>query len=175
MREIISKINLVDILANHFDTLRDNSTGKTKYSDYAVIYGIPAAIAIATSQVYPPPRDLAGAVINFFSIFSALLFNFLLLVLDAIRKEKEKPEGLNTRPLALLEETYKNVAYAIVVSLFGVVIMLVPYVIKMEEYPRFHPWFGAVIYFAFLHFLFVMAMILKRMNAIVGSIIGKKP
>lgn len=172
MKEFASKINILGIVHEHFETLKDNSTGKRSARDIFVIYIFPLILGGVLAFFVPFPKELAGGVINFFSIFSALLFNFLVLVLDAIRKEKEKPEGMNTRSLALLEQTYRNVAYAIVASLFGVIVMLMPLLTKLEDRPPLHAVVGGLAYFVFLHFLCIMGMILKRMNAVVQNVIN---
>lgn len=163
---IITKINIGQIFVAHIDTLRDDSTNKYSFADFFTLYIVPAALGTILAFLVLLPLSLNTSLITFLSIFAALLFNLLVLVLDAVRKEKEKTAS-NERLLVLLKQTYANIAYGVVIALLGVIGMLVPYGFdKLEERPDAHFALSIAIYFLTIHFLFVLAMVLKRMDAI---------
>lgn len=167
---IITKINIGQIFVGHFDTLRDNTTGNRSLADYFTLYAVPVAIGVVLGYSVPLPLGLNGALVTFLSIFAALLFNLLLLVLDAVRKEKEN-QLRNERLLILLKQTYSNIAYGVIIALLGVICMLVPYSFEnLGNHPSAHLILGIAVYSLTLHFLFVLAMVLKRMDSILKRV-----
>src|SRR4051812_47041029 len=104
--QLVAKINVTPIVRAHIATLRDASLGSTKVFklDLGVFYGLPVLVALL-SWVVIPNDNLTASLITSLSVFAALLFNLLMLVLNVIEKRK------GNRDFILLQrETYANIA-----------------------------------------------------------------
>lgn len=172
---LTQKINCYAILAEHFDTLKSNQTGKTSWHDITLFYVLPVLGAILLAYISPISDSLSNVLITSFSVFAALLFNLLLLVLDAIKKEKEAEANQTKRLYLLLKETYNNIAYSILISLIAICILLIPFVFnetlkKDQNYPIAFL-VASLIYFFSINFVLTMAMILKRMHVMLTQMI----
>lgn len=170
---MINKINCFDIFVEHIQTLKSNRTGKTSMSDIFGFYVVPIMVGVAIAYYFPPPETLVTVLITMLSIFSALLFSILVLILDAVKKATEATKP-NERLVLLLRQTYTNIAYSILVSLFGIVALLIPYFFDLKIHTTTHKIVGAVIYAVLLHFLFTIAMVLKRMNIVFNQTMEKQ-
>ena len=133
---------------------------------------MPIAAALLLIKYYTPNEALSNILITSLSLFTALLFNLLLLSLDTIRKEKESPKSKD-RVLLLMKETYYNIAYAILITLLTVSILLIPYLRKDGLSPGLQCTIWTIVYFLVANFILTMAMILKRMNVILTALLDE--
>lgn len=172
----LAKINLSGILKAHYNTLVDASTKQrqSSISDKFVFFVLPLLVAILGAfLIVPSDKNILGVLITSLSIFAGLLFNLLVLVMQIIEKKKGTTDFIK-----LQKETYANIAYAILVALVASAILLIPYFIESEPPPpgqkvEIAIWgriFWAIVYFLLLNFAVTMAMILRRMHAILLKI-----
>lgn len=123
-----NKINIRGILSGHIDTLKDATTGKKSIIDLCVFFGLPLLSAtiflLCESNL---SKEIASLLVNFGSIFTALLLSVLVLVYDQSNKLKEKnsQDILFSVRKDLLDELYYNISYAVIVSIVLVLSCLI--------------------------------------------------
>jgi len=169
---LTAKVNVFPIITAHIDTFVDASTVSEKlYKPHLfMFYGTSLILAMLSFFVIPG-GDFISVVITSLSVFAALLFNLLMLVLSVIEKKKG-----NRTFILLQRETYANISYAILMALVTTALLIVPYF-----YPLTHKEnepvtiaqiaFWGVVYFLLVNFGLTMAMILKRMHTILVKLI----
>lgn len=176
---MFSKISVLSIVKDHIRTLVNNRTGKISYGDIFLFFLIPAVISVALVHKDILLNDgLVNALITSFSIFSALLFNLLLLVYDIAGKSAEQnnqskltdPVEIRkvTQRRELLREIYINVSFSILISTI-IVVVLLTYFLKPNNCNIWAinicslQWLLAlVIYYFSSQFLLTLFMVLKR-------------
>lgn len=119
-----SKLNIADIISGHFKTLKD-SNGKTSIVDIAVFFLIPLLLSVfSIYRSFDLSENIISLLVNFGSIFTALLLSVLVLVYD----QESKVEGIrNSDPFyaikkKLLRELYYNISHSILCSLLLVLL-----------------------------------------------------
>ena len=186
---MFTKISIVDIVTDHISTLRDGRTGKIYIPDIILFFILPAIVSGVMAYLGISLSDnLVNALITSFSIFSALLFNLLLLVYDISGKKSEQIKGSDqskiTDPLEikrigqknkLLREIYVNVSFSILVSIICVVILLT-YFLKpttcefwVINLCLLKPLFTFVVYFLAVQFILTLFMVLKRIYKLLAK------
>ncbi|KYG84885.1 hypothetical protein AWW67_18030 [Roseivirga seohaensis] len=116
-----SKINVIEILLKHKSTL-ENPEGKMLRRDrkHFVIY--PILIALLLSIIIGIPND---NLVNIFaiclSVFVGLFLNLLVLIIS-FAENKLNIKDIKNRA-ELLEQTFYNITYTIVISLFALGIL----------------------------------------------------
>ncbi len=165
---MFSKINCLEIIKEHLQTLRSHNTGQVLLWDISLFYVLPL-LGILLAIYFAPSEALANVLITSLSVFAALLFNLLLLTLDTIRKQKESDVKDNIL-LKLLKETYSNIAYATLVALVAICFLMIPYFVQLKDHPRLQVIVWSTIYYLIINFMLTLAMILKRMNVILSNV-----
>lgn len=160
----MSKSSPLPIIADHFATLRDASTGKISKRDIIEQFFVPALAAgasLAAGWYWRSPSSAVAGV----SIVAALLCSMAVFIFQ-LRLEVNKiaDQRLGPQDYALVDETFHNVMWAILVGL-----CLALYLIACEALGLFKPdvagrLFTCVGVFAAAHFLVVIAMSLKRLR-----------
>lgn len=119
-----SKLNITEIILGHFKTLKD-SNGKTSITDISVFFLMPLLFSIISIyRSFHLNDDITSLLVNFGSIFTALLLSVLVLVYD----QESKVEAVRaTDPFyaikkKLLRELYYNISYSILCSLLLVLL-----------------------------------------------------
>lgn len=92
-----SKIDLRDIVRDHFSSLKSNQ-GCFSIQDGIVFFGIPlflSAIFLASGKALGEP--IVSMLVNFGSIFTALLLSVLMLVYEQQNKleDRQREQGKN--------------------------------------------------------------------------------
>lgn len=180
---MFTKISVIGIIKDHISTLKSSRTNKIYYPDIILFFLVPAAISSVMAYLGIPLNDgLVNALITSFSIFSALLFNLLLLVYDISGKNSDqtKPtDPLEIKRIAqkheLLREIYVNVSFSILVSTIAVVILL-SYFLKPSNC-RFWlfnicslQWLLAfAVYYLAVQFILTLFMVLKRIYKLLAK------
>jgi len=120
---VTSKINVADIIASHWSTLKDDRNGNTSKLDVFVFYVVPLALAI---KVFFNGMTLSDSVfetfVNIGALLAGLLLNLMVLIFDRRSKINqslsETPGDISlNRKANLLQELYFNVCYATVLAL----------------------------------------------------------
>jgi len=179
---VFTKISVASIVKDHINTLRSDRTKRIYYPDIILFFVIPAILSFLMIYNEISLSDgLVNALITSFSIFSALLFNLLLLVYDIAGKNsddtKTPPSNKVADPLEirradqrreLLREIYVNVSFSILISTVSVVILLT-YFLKVKncflwniDICSFQWLLAAIVYYLSIQFLLTMFMVLKR-------------
>lgn len=118
-----SKINVTEILSNHKSTLL-NAEGKMIKSDKKFFIYYPIVIGLLLVLIIRIPSD---SLINIFaiclSIFIGLFLNLLILIIS-FAEDKLNVSDKKNRAL-LLEQTFYNITYTIIVSLVGLGLLFV--------------------------------------------------
>jgi hypothetical protein len=169
MKALVAKINCFPIINAHLATLVDASSASKKIFtwDVASFYVLPLIASVFLGYFISPTESLTNVLITSLSVFAALLFNLLMLVLGVIEKNKGTTDFVK-----LQKETYANIAYAILVSLVTVALLIIPYLITLPaQYDLIRKVFWGVVFFLLINFALTMAMVLKRMHAILVKLI----
>ena len=181
--QMFDKISIANIIKDHINTLKNNKTRKISYLDITLFFLLPLAISGFIVCVGISLNDaLVNALITSLSIFSALLFNLLLLVYDISEKKSELPDTndpvdnkrrIKTREL--LREIYINISFSILVSIITVSTLLI-YFLKASNCIFFSinicsfEWLLAlVIYYLIIQFALNLFMILKRIYVLLAK------
>ncbi|WP_156876961.1 hypothetical protein [Paludibacterium yongneupense] len=128
-----SKINFSNILKDHFKTLSDIE-GKWSFVDILTFFVFPSFVAaVSIFERYNIKPDIVALLVNFGSIFTALLLSVLMLVYEQQNKLEDKHQEKSNNggvpffqeKLKLLKQLYCNISYAVVTSVFLVVFSLI--------------------------------------------------
>lgn len=121
-----TKINVKDIVVGHLKTLIDSSDNKYSFSDIFTFFILPVLFAaIGLYFSFNLNKDLVSLLVNFGSIFTALLLSVLVLVYDQegkLNRSNEKESSLYEDKKEVLRQLYYNICYSIIVSVILVVI-----------------------------------------------------
>ena len=180
---MFDKISIANIIKDHISTLRNNKTRKISYLDITLFFLLPFFISGFIVYLGISLNDaLVNALITSLSIFSALLFNLLLLVYDVSEKKLYLPETTdpveNKRRIKtreLLREIYINISFSILVSIISVSTLLI-YFLKVSSCVFLSinicslQWLLAlVIYYLTIQFALNLFMILKRIYILLAK------
>lgn len=128
------KIDIRDIVSGHFGTLTDNTTNKISYIDLMIFFLLPVSLgAVSFLFSFNINKDLAGLLVNFGSILTALLLSVLVLVYDQESKLKtEEPAyALKKR---FLKELYFNISFSVLGSISLVLFCFIHTAIPMDAH-----------------------------------------
>ncbi len=181
---MFTKISIFSIIKDHISTLTNNKNNRIYFPDIVLFFVLPAIIAALMFYSGVALNDsLVNALITSFSIFSALLFNLLLLVYDIAGKIAE-PRPTDDDELQikqriqrreLLREIYVNVSFEILISTFIVVILLT-YFLKPSNCNligvnvcNFQWLLASTTYYLSILFLLTLFMILKRIYILLAK------
>lgn len=148
---------------------------------FLILPAITSCVLVFTKVVLND--GLGNALITSFSIFSALLFNLLLLVYDISGKSTDPSKASNDpvekkradRRRSLLKEIYINVSFSILVATISVVALLIHF-LKIDmcdlaniETCRITWLLPSIIYYLSIQFLLTLFMILKRVYILLAQ------
>ena len=162
-----------------------------RYVEVAFFFAVPAlAATVLLSAGFRITDVHSGPLLTALSIFAALLLN-LLVVLQSIIQKEQAPVGRSSAWSTLIEETYANVAYSILVALAGVVLLTVGILVASGSssppllFPSLPAWlaflgrvewikvvsslFSWVVYFLVLNFVLTLFMVLKRVHVLLRT------
>ena len=124
-RMIPDKINFTPIITDHIRTLRRARETRTSIGDICLFFVMPlvAGACLATFGMPIPDRCVDFGLV-FFSIVTPLIVNVLFLIYDIKDRRSNQPKRedardarLHAKSQVLLEEVYKNLSYASLMSL----------------------------------------------------------
>lgn len=173
---MFSKISIFGIIKDHIETLKDNRTNKIYIPDIILFFVIPGIISSVMIQFEIRLNDgFVNALITSFSIFSALLFNLLLLVYSISDKPENKYKNLDAleneriiRRRRLLREIYINVSFLILISTIAVVSLLTYFLkasncnILVIDICSLKWLLALIVYYLAAQFILTLLMVLKR-------------
>lgn len=176
---MFDKINIKNILQDHFSTLQNERTGNGDVLDYIVFFVLPLLISGVLVWIFNDLQQFASILITSLSIFTGLLFNLVLLTYDLIkRNEKQDLDIKDKSDLKtkedhdivikgkILRQIFTNISYSIVVAIFTIISLLLLYIWNNPVYKYI---IGFVIYFLVLNFFLTLLMVLKRTHRLLSS------
>lgn len=176
-----TKINVSDIFRGHFDTLKNADTNKTSIIDIITFIIFPFFISIVFVWLnHPFSNELISLLVNFGSIFTALLLSVLVLVYEQENKLDERnkfePQSNYDKKKSLLSELYYNICYSMVISLILVLMCLIETIIKSKCFTILTIKLDLSLYllspfimFLSLHLILTIIMIIKRMHTLLTT------
>ena len=164
----MSKINVLPIIARHFDTLRDHATGKRSKADIFIFFVVPLiASGAALYFRIALTSDALNAVLASFSIFAGLLLNLLLLVYTRAGEEV-RIDVFAANIKRFVRQLSDNIEFAVLVSVFVVICCLIATATLKSE-PNNTPHAGvvmtAILVFLTSNFILTLLLVLKRIHA----------
>lgn len=170
-----TKLNITSIVKDHLNTLYNNRTQKISITDIIELYFLPFLLSLILVLIinFGLTSDITSILITSFSIFTALLFNLLVLLFDIVNKNKtipadatdEEKKGLSNK-LRLLKEVYSNISYCILVSIIVLVLLIISLVSTNEIFIKT---MGILVYFGCLNFILILIVILKRIHILFSN------
>ncbi len=152
---MFKKINILQIVRNHFATLQNANTKKADFDDYLTFLIVP--ITVSAILIYFKillKTDAINIIISTLSILVGLLFNVVVLIFDIIKRDKS-----NNVKNTVLRQILSNIAFTILLSIVSIILTLFTYfdncIVKTV--------FNAIVYFLLTNFVMTVLMILKRM------------
>lgn len=161
-----TKVNVIDIIKRHVQTLKDYASQKSSKKDYFTFFVLPAFVAITLAIKGTITDNGTGILLTVFSIFAGLLFNLLILIMDIGRRVKKQGEEKSVDAKkqriteTLISETYSNVAFSILISLTVICITLI-FIVGLSNM-IFKFLVSLIIYWLVIVFIMTLFMILKR-------------
>lgn len=164
----MSKIDVLPIVARHFETLRDHATGKRSKADIFIFSVVPliASGAALYYRITLTP-DTLNAVLASFSIFAGLLLNLLLLVYTRAG-EDIKADVFAVNIKRFVRQLSDNIEFAVLVAVFVVICSLVA-TATLKRGPNVTPHAGlpitVILVYLTTNFLLTLLMVLKRIHS----------
>ncbi len=165
---MFEKINVSGIVRDHVRTLKDYAANRVSAGDILLFFVLPALVSLLMVLVLHFSLD--GAAINVLitslSVFSALLFNLLILIYDLLRKERAAKPHSALR-IQFLDQISANISFSILVAVLAIALVLLLF-IKVE----FPPWTAALnlaINFLVINFILTLLMVLKRVHVLITT------
>ena len=161
---MFSKIDITDIFCDHINTLKNSRTKKISFTDLLIFFISPLFISsLLLYKEISINSQFATVLLACFSIFTALLFNLLLLIFDIASKVRNSNK-ISDSDLKLfysvLKEVYVNVSFCISISVIVIVILSGFFIgVQSKLYLSIISFFS---YAISLNFMLTLLMILKR-------------
>lgn len=117
---MVNKISFLKIFSSHFNSMRNDATGRISWGDIFVFFGIPLAVSFITLSQLNFNKDFLNSIITSGSIFAGLLLNLLVLIYTLVTKFNTEEVNWPQKKI-LLEQTFANISFCILVSILLVV------------------------------------------------------
>jgi hypothetical protein len=159
---MIEKLDISDIVGDHYKSFRSYRTGKQQKRDYATFLGGPVVIALLSAYFNVLLNSTAiGVLITAVAILGGLLFNLLILIHTLKNSGKEYVSKGDT--VRFFGEIYANISYSILIALFTLLPLAILVVVNNE---RLTLAINAIAIFLCLHLLLTLFMVLKRIHSL---------
>lgn len=170
---MIGKIDFRAIVSDHYRTLtNENARGEGKQSglDFILFYLVPVIVAAAAIGFHLIlGKNMGNMLITALAVFAGLLFNLLILIFDITNKPRPDGTTLTKDKIRFLNEIYSNIAYAILISLLTIVIVLIHYLFLTLNL-NFGFYISAfVVYFLCGNFVLTLFLVLKRVHKLLDT------
>lgn len=159
---MIDKIDIRDIVRDHYKSLSSYATGKSQKRDYMLFLGLPFVLSLLAAGLAVDINDAAvGVVITAVAILAGLLFNLLVLLHAIKSRDKTYVTAQDTK--RFFAEIYANISYAILIALFSLIPLA--FVVMINNQYALTA-LNAIAVFLCVHLLLTLLMILKRIHAL---------
>lgn len=180
-----SKIDVSEIIKGHLKSFKDNS-GRIHKWDISTFYVLPALVAMCGMyRDFKLSPDFTSLLINFGSIFTALLLSVLMLIYEQENKLDDKKSLLDQQNLPnnipffddkkkILHELYDNICYCVISATFIIVVASINSALNIKpitlgtwfEFDLNQYIFAPLCVFISLNVILTIFMIVKRMHAL---------
>lgn len=173
-----AKINIRILARNHFNIVTTND-GKPSSVDWAVFLGGPATISVfvGLSGVSFSDNAMSGLLAGL-AIFSGLLINVLVLLYSVNESTRQKIRNVESTDAYIpnqlqlhkevLEETFANVGFSIIISFFCIVILCIMLVVQNRS-GLFFLGLQSIFVLLVVHFILVVVMCVKRLYILISE------
>ena len=168
---MLAKINVWKIVSDHFETMRLYPKGGRNICDYLIFGVVPLVVGfLLINRFGPLTEGVSDIIATSMSIFVALLLNLILLTYNITR---HPPSSMSERKLKrrerYLREIFSNIAFAILVALTIIALVLVFRIANGMIRPQSGLFFGFVAYSLGTMFFLTILMLLKRVYILLGK------
>ncbi|MHA4838173.1 hypothetical protein [Sphingopyxis sp. MSC1_008] len=165
------KIDIRQILWDHFGSLKDEETRLPMGKDYFIFYVVPGILgSISFFKSLSFDKDAYNVSITFFGIFIALLLNIQVAIFSIYQRKWKDSEieaekdaynyELNMRR-RLLGQLNSNISYLVLVCCASLILSISCYIGAL-----FISFPSAILVFLYAHFVLTLLMIVKRAHAL---------
>lgn len=170
---MFNKINIWLIISDHISTLRDFKSDRISVADILLFLVAPIVVAflLVFGLHFSLDTNAINVLITSLSVFSALLFNLLLLIYDIIRKEKDD-HGQSSLRREFLRQIYYNISFSILTAVLCIALLLLLFI--EFNYPPITDTVNLFVDFLVINFILTMLMILKRVHILLSAGIPPK-
>ena len=159
-----SKASIAPAVRAHYNTLRDDRDGSIRLWDLVLFVGVPIVVGVGLFCADFRMKDIASILAGL-AVFTALLFGLVIFVfqlrvqIKSDGKDQERP-----RVAVLVDETFANVTYSVIVGVITTVVAVVAAAISHEDAgaPR---WICALLAGLGLHLVLTILMCLMRIHS----------
>ncbi len=162
---MLRKIDLRDVVRDHFRTLVRYPDTRTSPADIVLFVLLPLALAAGAAALHILLSPVAVDVLtNAMAILAGLLFNLLVLI-HSLARGYQGPTG-TADAQNLLQQVYANIAYSILLALLALVPLV--FVASAPDARRLAIVASSVALFLVIHFTLTLLMVLKRVHALLS-------
>ncbi|WP_146131789.1 hypothetical protein [Chromobacterium amazonense] len=140
-----SKINVWHVVTDHFATLKNGD--RYSWIDCAVFLAFPIFIsALLAWKEVVLTKDAVSMLVNFGSIFTALLLSLLMLVYEQQNKLEDRNKATSggvpffDAKKELLDQLYSNITFSVVMSMLIVSLSLIQTMVEGHEVQLWGDW-----------------------------------
>ena len=164
------KIRVAKIISRHFSTFKNDNKDHISPYDYITFLIVPLITAILITFKFKIMIEDISVLLTVFSIFAALLFNFLMLIIQAkdnaiLKEQNPKYKFDKDKYMQCINQTYYNVSFANLLSVFIIILLWITSILTCTE-GIVYEIIITTIWFSMIMFFLDLIMILKRIFAI---------
>ena len=163
---MINKINILPIVKDHIETLKDPRGIKILKRDIVGFYIVPVGISLfLTFNDFKVVEKYINIGIIAHTIFIPLLVNVVFLIFNILNKSDGTPASKKT--LKILNHLYSNIVYTILASVISLISLAIYSATSLNCYVKYANMF--LLYFMLIHIFLTLLMIFKRIHLLLGK------
>lgn len=176
----MGKMSLLGIWRGYRKTLVNAEDGRTSKRDIAVQIATPMLIGALAFAFWPIGKgvveDIASNVVTGVSIISSLMCGVAVMIFQLRVQLAARKDGMpDRREVELIDETYSDVLWSVVVGFASVILIILSYAFEPVSQILWRATLSAALCFV-VNLVMVSCMSLKRLNAsyeIVSKVWGR--
>lgn len=163
---MFSSINVWNIVKGHFATFKSVDTGKMIPIDIILIFFTPISLSLILIFCNISIANIMSDLIKVVAFFGAFLFNLLALIYNIRDKIQQTLEPNSTR-LKFAKHIHANISYAILVSIFMIILFIIyEIILNKEVHWLLDKAYTTIIVASLIHYLLTLIMILVKIYVI---------
>jgi len=161
---MLDKINVSQIVCDHFNTFRNYRTKRYSPIDFVIFLGLPLAIAsVSIRYLGVLPQNLIGVAVTSLSVFTALLLNLLMAAYTVAKNSttltNERKKQIRKE---LVHEVFSNISFAVLIAIVTAAFVLSLGMIENQTSSHLIFALNFLIYFFGSMFFLTLFMLLRR-------------